>query len=196
MEIHASLSPLCGTLAAPGVGLDLRCVVVGEQSVERGDHAALRAVCADASGSSTTTGYEATIDSTYLGRGAGGPSTVCAHRSPVRRHHVAVLDAELAPAAEASSTWAGAARRGYLGAPATTAEAVVPAPAGAPRARGVRTGDLVRRLPGGDLLHLGRHRRPVSKVQRVRMRTGDVRRPEPARSCRRRVVAVQPGGTG
>ncbi|MGW0709714.1 amino acid adenylation domain-containing protein [Streptomyces sp. NPDC002643] len=46
--------------------------------------------------------------------------------------------------------------RGYLGAPAQTAEAFAPDPFGAPGSRLYRTGDLACLLPGGDIQLLGR----------------------------------------
>ncbi len=72
-----------------------------------------------------------------------------------------VLDDLLAPVPEwvAGELYLGGASvsRGYLGAPAATAERFLPDPfGGRPGARLYRTGDKVQRLPGGELVFLGR----------------------------------------
>lgn len=68
-----------------------------------------------------------------------------------------VLDETCAPAAEGELYIGGAGvARGYLGRPGPTAERFVADPWGPPGARMFRTGDLVRVLPGGELLFLGR----------------------------------------
>ncbi|MEU3602109.1 non-ribosomal peptide synthetase [Streptomyces sp. NPDC006798] len=68
-----------------------------------------------------------------------------------------VLDEKCAPAAEGELYIGGAGvARGYLGRPGPTAERFVADPWGPPGARMFRTGDLVRVLPDGDLLFLGR----------------------------------------
>ncbi|MFF2021580.1 non-ribosomal peptide synthetase [Streptomyces sp. NPDC058171] len=68
-----------------------------------------------------------------------------------------VLDEKCAPAAEGELYIGGAGvARGYLGRPGPTAQRFVADPWGPPGARMFRTGDLVRVLPDGDLLFLGR----------------------------------------
>ncbi|GGZ36222.1 hypothetical protein GCM10010387_32820 [Streptomyces inusitatus] len=68
-----------------------------------------------------------------------------------------VLDEKCAPAAEGELYIGGAGvARGYLGRPGPTAQRFVADPWGPPGSRMFRTGDLVRVLPGGDLLFLGR----------------------------------------
>ncbi|MFH8618704.1 non-ribosomal peptide synthetase [Streptomyces sp. NPDC017979] len=68
-----------------------------------------------------------------------------------------VLDKTCAPAGEGELYIAGAGvARGYLGCPGPTAQRFVADPWGPPGARMFRTGDLVRLLPDGDLLFLGR----------------------------------------
>ncbi|MFJ9151292.1 amino acid adenylation domain-containing protein [Streptomyces sp. NPDC102270] len=63
--------------------------------------------------------------------------------------------------------------RGYLGAPAATAAAFTPCTAGPPGARMYATGDLVRRLPTGDLEFAGRADDQV-KVMGYRVEPGEV----------------------
>ncbi|WP_370963819.1 amino acid adenylation domain-containing protein [Amycolatopsis sp. cg9] len=83
--------------------------------------------------------------------------------------------------------------RGYLGAPAATAAAFTPA-SGEPGERMYETGDLVRRLPGGDLEFVGRGDDQV-KIMGYRVEPGEVaavldRHPGVARAV------VVPHGTG
>ncbi|ONI91937.1 hypothetical protein ALI22I_06715 [Saccharothrix sp. ALI-22-I] len=63
--------------------------------------------------------------------------------------------------------------RGYLNAPAATAAAFTPCPAEPPGARMYETGDLVRRLPTGDLEFVGRGDDQV-KVMGYRVEPGEV----------------------
>ncbi|MGW2420912.1 non-ribosomal peptide synthetase [Streptomyces sp. NPDC001709] len=63
--------------------------------------------------------------------------------------------------------------RGYLNAPAATAAAFTPCPAEPPGARMYQTGDLVRRLPSGDLEFVGRADDQV-KVLGYRVEPGEV----------------------
>src|SRR5262249_32679048 len=64
--------------------------------------------------------------------------------------------------------------RGYLGRPETTAERFVPDPfSGLSGARLYRSGDLARRLPGGDVQYLGRVDLQV-KVRGVRIELGEI----------------------
>lgn len=90
---------------------------------------------------------------------------------------VRLLDDELTPVAdgEPGDVWiAGPGlARGYLGAPATTADRFCPDPFGPSGARMYRTGDRAALLPDGNLQFLGRSDRQV-KIRGFRVEPGQV----------------------
>ncbi|MFJ3641301.1 amino acid adenylation domain-containing protein [Streptomyces sp. NPDC090108] len=98
-----------------------------------------------------------------IGRALGG-----------RRAHVVDPLGEPVPDGVPGELFIGGAElaRGYLGRPALTAERFVPDPFGAPGARLYRTGDVVRRLPSGELEFLGRNDDQV-KIRGFRVEPGE-----------------------
>ncbi|MEU9731440.1 amino acid adenylation domain-containing protein [Streptomyces sp. NPDC048002] len=98
-----------------------------------------------------------------IGRALGG-----------RRTYVVEPQGELAPHGVPGELLLGGAElaRGYLGRPALTAERFVPDPHGRPGARLYRTGDIVRRLPSGELEFLGRNDSQV-KIRGFRVEPGE-----------------------
>ncbi|XXY19116.1 amino acid adenylation domain-containing protein [Sorangium sp. So ce216] len=97
---------------------------------------------------------------------------------PIRNTRCYVLDAAMRPVpdGEPGELYLGGPglARGYLGQPELTAARFVPDPFGAlPEARLYRTGDVVRRLPGGELAFLGRVDQQV-KIRGHRVELGEV----------------------
>jgi amino acid adenylation domain-containing protein/FkbM family methyltransferase len=97
---------------------------------------------------------------------------------PIANIQIHILDAQLQPAAigvagELHIAGEGLAR-GYLGRPDLTAEKFIPNPfAAEPGARMYKTGDLARRLAGGEIEYLGRIDHQV-KVRGFRIEPGEV----------------------
>ncbi|MFE4664887.1 amino acid adenylation domain-containing protein [Streptomyces sp. NPDC056716] len=91
-----------------------------------------------------------------------------------RRTYVVDPRGELAPHGVPGELLVGGPElaRGYLGRPALTAERFVPDPHGRPGARVYRTGDMVRRLPSGELEFLGRDDDQV-KIRGFRVEPGE-----------------------
>ncbi|ASQ93374.1 non-ribosomal peptide synthetase [Streptomyces sp. 11-1-2] len=115
--------------------------------------------------------------------------------------HLYVLDPRLRPVAPGcrGELYVGgsAVGRGYLGRPARTAGAYLPDPyAAEPGARMYATGDVVRLLPDGNLVFLGRNDHQV-KVRGFRIELGEIEsalQSHPA--CADCVVAVRRTSTG
>ncbi|WP_033262779.1 non-ribosomal peptide synthase/polyketide synthase [Amycolatopsis vancoresmycina] len=126
--------------------------------------AVVRAVQAACPGLVVVDGYGPTETTTFatsfrIPGETGVPEPVPIGR-PLDGMRAYVLDADLRPlpaGAPGELCLAGAGlARGYLGRPGLTAERFVADPFGAPGDRMYRTGDVVRREPGGDLVFLGR----------------------------------------
>ena len=94
---------------------------------------------------------------------AAGSPIVLGRPLPNLSTHVLDAGLQLQASGSHGELYVGGAglARGYHGRPGMTAERFVPDPFGAPGARLYRTGDRVRRYPGGELAFLGRVDRQV-----------------------------------
>ncbi|HSS51155.1 MAG TPA: amino acid adenylation domain-containing protein, partial [Thermoanaerobaculia bacterium] len=125
---------------------------------------------------------ETTVHVTYRPVAAVDVKAASVIGVPIPDLQVHVLEPALGPGSEPAPLLvpgeihvggAGLAR-GYLNRPELTAERFVPDPfGGRPGARLYRSGDLARRLPGGDLAYLGRIDQQV-KIRGFRIELGEV----------------------
>jgi amino acid adenylation domain-containing protein len=178
------LRPLVRHLIETGKRLDfVRILVAGGERWAAADYRTLRQVTGPGPRIFNTYGLsEATIDSTYFEAVADKYADEYADETvPIGRPQpgvqVAVMDRHLCPVVDGEPGELCVAgpllARGYHGDPARTAERFVPDPNGAPGARLYRSGDLVRQLPSGELVHLGRMDDQV-KVRGIRVQPAEV----------------------
>ncbi|HEX8351278.1 MAG TPA: AMP-binding protein, partial [Pyrinomonadaceae bacterium] len=121
---------------------------------------------------------EAAVDVTAWRCGEGDPVGVVPIGRPVANTQIYVLDVGMGvvPVGVTGELYIGGVQvgRGYLDRPALTAERFVPDPfSGEPGARLYKTGDVVRRLAGGEVEYLGRADHQV-KVRGHRIELGEV----------------------
>ncbi|MFF8860936.1 amino acid adenylation domain-containing protein [Streptomyces sp. NPDC015139] len=195
-----------GTDPAPRLA-SVRLVFTGAEAVPH--DVARRILSATAPGCQVFNEYgptEATVTSAYcpiteesLDRHSHLPSVPFGRATD--NAHLYVLDQRLRPVVPGcrGELYVGgsAVGRGYLGKPARTAAAYLPDPyAAEPGARMYATGDVVRLLPDGNLVFLGRNDHQV-KVRGFRIELGEIEaalQSHPALAdC---VVAVRRAGTG
>jgi acyl carrier protein len=146
---------------------------------------------------------EAAVDVTHWACVPGDARGVVPIGHPVANTRLHVLDAHLAPVPvgiPGELCLAGVqVGRGYLARPELTAERFLPDPLPAePGARMYRTGDRVRRLPGGELEFLGRVDFQV-KVRGFRIEPGEIEavllRHPGVRECAVVAAELAPGDT-
>ncbi|MFD9286171.1 amino acid adenylation domain-containing protein [Streptomyces mirabilis] len=172
-----------GTDPAPRLG-SVRLVFTGAEAVPH--DVARRILSSTAPGCQVFNEYgptEATVTSAFcpiteelLDRHSHRPSVPFGRATD--NAHLYVLDPRLRPVAPGcrGELYVGgsAVGRGYLGRPARTAGAYLPDPyAGEPGARMYATGDVVRLLPDGNLVFLGRNDHQV-KVRGFRIELGEI----------------------
>lgn len=98
---------------------------------------------------------------------------------PIAGTTIHVLDSQLEPVPDGSNgelcIGGSGLSRGYVGQPVATALSFVPDPFGEPGSRIYRSGDIVRRAPGGDLEFIGRSDRQV-KIRGFRVEPAEIER--------------------
>ncbi|MFG2074624.1 amino acid adenylation domain-containing protein [Nonomuraea maritima] len=118
---------------------------------------------------------EAAVDVTWHPCAPGEPLVPIGR--PVANTRLEILDADghRVPVGTPGELCLGGVQlaRGYVNRPGMTAERFVPDPYGPPGARLYRTGDVARRLPGGDVQYLGRTDFQV-KIRGRRVELGEI----------------------
>jgi len=171
------LRPLVDHLLRDGGRLDfLRFLIIGGERWTTAEYRRLREVVGPEVRIFNSYGLtEAAIDSTLYEVGATLPTgTTVPIGRPIGDTRLFVLDANLRNATLGELYIGGdQLARGYLDDPAATAERFVAAPGGPAGTRMYRTGDIVQRLPSGDLVFMGRADDQV-KVRGVRLNPVEV----------------------
>ncbi|MFJ3204557.1 amino acid adenylation domain-containing protein [Streptomyces sp. NPDC086989] len=171
-ELAFSLTDRTAAALAP-----LRLLILGGESIPP---AALAAWLARAPHVRVLNAYgptETTVTATTHEIGAAGEDGRVPIGRPLGSRRVYVVDGhdELVPVGEPGELLIGGPElaRGYLGRPALTAAKFVPDPYSGDGGRLYRTGDVVRRLPSGELEFLGRTDDQV-KIRGFRIELGEV----------------------
>ncbi|MFD5823956.1 amino acid adenylation domain-containing protein, partial [Lentzea sp. NPDC060358] len=176
------LFAVAGHLAALGHTVGGLTVVAGGEQLDGRQVAAIRAVAPDAVLFNEYGPTETVVGCSVHRVGVAGEGPVPIG-GPIAGSSAAILDSPVGLRGELAVGGTGVTR-GYLGAPAATAEVFVPDP-DRPGARRYRTGDLVHRLPGGALVFRGRADRQV-KLRGYRVDPGEIEQ----------ALTAHPGVTG
>lgn len=191
----ATMPPAVLTTVAPDNLPDLRMIVTGAEPIAEGvvrEWGQGRGFCYQYGPTETCV----TVTATHCSVGQGTPGI----GRPLGNTRLHVVDEQLrlVPFGEVGELLIGGAgvARGYLAAPAATAQAFVPdAYSGEPGLRLYRTGDLVRYRRNGELEFVGRNDDQV-KLRGVRIELGDVEAALLGHPRVRHAAALVTGSTG